>query len=105
MDTQQVVIMKNQVSEMQVDGKAMIFRIIVSVAPQADIKISTNGHELSMKQMHLLDGTHVSSSAIHVAISWVETATPCFGQPYHVSDNHCQQISTNASKCPSPIPK
>ena len=97
-DTQQVVIMKNQASEMQVDGKALIFRIIVRVAPQADIKISTYEHELSMKLMHILDGAHVSSSAIHVAISWVETATPCFGQPF-------QQISTNASKCPSPIPK
>lgn len=59
-DTQQVVIMKNQASEMQVDGKALIFRIIVSVAPQADIKISTYGHELSMKLMHILDGAHVS---------------------------------------------
>ena len=98
MDTQQVVIMKNQVSEMQVDGKAMIFRIIVSVAPQADIKISTYGHELSMKQMHLLGGTHVSSSAIHVSISWVETATPCFGQPLPANINQCFKVPVSNSK-------
>ena len=97
-DTQQVVIMKNQASEMQVDGKALIFRIIVSVAPQADIKISTYGHELSMKLMHILDGAHVSSSAIHVAISWVETATPCFGQPLPANINQCFKVSVSNSK-------
>ena len=83
-DTQQVVIMKNQASEMQ--------------RQQADIKISTYAHELSMKLMHILDGAHVSSSAIYIAISWVETATPCFGQPLPANINQCFKVPVSNSK-------
>jgi hypothetical protein len=97
-DDQRVVLMKEPTNDLRVDTRRLTFRIIVELGPEEDIKFGTYGQELSMSHSYTLNDTHVSCSAIDFVISFVETATPCLGQPVLAITNECLKVPVSNSK-------
>jgi hypothetical protein len=97
-DDQRVVLMKEQTNDLRVDTRYLVFQIIVQLGPEEDIKFSTYGQELSMSHSYTLNETHVSCSAIDVVISFVDTATPCLGQPVPANTNEFLKVPVSNSK-------
>ena len=95
---QLILLMKEKECIMRVDGRPVVFQISVRLSPKADIIFSTYSQEISIMQILGINETLVSESAIDVAICFVETATPCFGQPIPTTSNEYFKVPVSNSK-------
>ena len=79
---------------MRVETRRLTFQITVELGSEKVVKFSTYGHELSMRHIRTLlcDDTYVSCSAIDVLITFIETATPCLGQPVPEDTNEYLKV-------------
>ena len=82
-EKQCIVLMKsgNQIEYGCIDGQLVVLQICVYLLPQPEIMFRTNTREVSMKHIMGVENIEVTLSAIDIAICFMETATPCFGQP------------------------
>ena len=86
--------MKEQTNEVRVETRRLTFQIAVELGSEKVVKFSTCGHQLSMSHTRTLlcDDTYVSCSAIDVLITFIETATPCLGQPVTEDTNEYLKV-------------
>lgn len=103
-DDQRVMLMKEQTTdEVRVETRRLTFQITVELGSEEVLKFSTYGHELSLSHICTLlcDDSNVSCSAIDVLITFLETATPCLGQPVPEDTNEYLKVPVCNSRVTS----
>ena len=89
-EKQCIILMKtnNQIDGTHIDGQCMVFQISIHLLPYPEIMFSTHRGEISMKRSMGLEDIELNLSAIHAAVCFLESATPCFGQPISLEDTN-----------------
>lgn len=82
-EKQRIILMKreDQIDERCIDGQCVVSQVSVNLLPQPEIMFGTRTREVSMKRVMGMEDNEMSLFTIDVAICFLETATPCFGQP------------------------